>query len=132
MGKVGVVSSFVVDASGRYLGVVSFADAAQAKQRGDETIVNACVGDECPQLVVDTSVESALPIVQHEECVLPVTDGEGVLVGTLQPSSVVNAMAIEAQEATEHREKGSSALELEQSSLRKPDQAEEEGTVTTR
>jgi glycine betaine/proline transport system ATP-binding protein len=133
MGKVGVVSSFVVDAGGRYLGVVSFADAAQAKQRGDETIVNACVGDECPQLPVDTSVESALPLVQHEEGVLPVTDGEGVLVGTLQPSSVVNAMAQEAQEATEHRENASSALDLEQeqSSSSTTEQEEEDDTAAT-
>jgi glycine betaine/proline transport system ATP-binding protein len=133
MGKAGVVSSFVVDAGGRYLGVVSFAGAAEAKQRGDETIVNACVGDECPQLIVDTPVESALPIVQHEEGSLPVTDGDGVLVGTLQPSSVVNAMAQEAQEATEHRKNGSSALELERSSLRTSDQAEEdEDTASSR
>jgi glycine betaine/proline transport system ATP-binding protein len=133
MGRVGVVSAFVVDSDERYLGVVSFNSAAEAKQRGDATIVNAAVIDECPCLPVDTPVESALPMVQHEEGELPVTDGDGVLVGAVHPSSVVGAMAQEAQEAAEHRESGSSALEMEQASLRtSSDIAEEENPVTAK
>jgi glycine betaine/proline transport system ATP-binding protein len=124
MGRAGVVSAFMVDAQERYLGVVSFNAAAEAKQRGDATIVNACIGDETPCLPVDTSVESALPIVQHEEGVLPVTDGEGRLVGTVQPSSVVTAMAQEAQEQAEAR--GSSVLEMESASLRTPAEVDSE------
>lgn len=134
MSHVGAVSAFVVDARGRYLGVVSFAAAVKAKQRGDETLVNACVDNECPTLVVDTSVESALPIVQHEEGALPVTDGDGRLVGSVHASSVVNAMAQEAAEASEARESGTSALQLEQASLRTSKQQEtpEEDSVAAR
>jgi glycine betaine/proline transport system ATP-binding protein len=104
MSQKGLVSSFVVDRHGCYLGVVSFAAAAEAAVRGDETLVDACIDNECPTLVVDTPVESALPIVQHEEGALPVTDGDGRLVGTVQPSSVMDAMVQEAQEMTEARE----------------------------
>ena len=104
MNQKGLVASFVVDRNSRYLGVVSFAAAAEAAVRGDETLVNACMDNECPTLVVDTPVESALPIVQHAEGTLPVTDGDGRLVGTVQPSSVMDAMAQEALEATEARE----------------------------
>jgi glycine betaine/proline transport system ATP-binding protein len=114
MGFAGVVSAFVVDAVGRYLGVVSFASAAEASQRGDATIVGVCIADDCPTLVVDSPVESALPVVQHEEGVLPVTDGDGRLVGVVQPSTVVDAMAREAQQATEAREAGRSGIDMEQ------------------
>ena len=132
MGRVGVVSAFIVDAHDRYLGVLSFNAAAEAKQRGDATIVNACVGDECPALPVNTPVESALPLVQHEEGALPVTDDDGILVGAILPSYVMDAMAQEAQEAVDARESGSSALEMEQSSLRtSSDNAEEEKTAAS-
>ena len=74
------------------------------------------------------------PIVQHEEGALPVTDGAGRLVGSVQASSVVNAMAQEAAEASEARESGTSALELEQASLRTSKQQEtpEEDSVAAR
>ena len=131
MGRAGVVSAFMVDAHNRYLGVVSFNAAAEAKQRGDSTLVNACAGDECPTLPVNTPVESALPLVQHEKGTLPVTDGDGILVGTIQPSYVLDAMAQEAQEAADHRESGSNALDMEQSSLRtSAENAEEEEKAT--
>ncbi len=132
MARVGVVSAFVVDAEGHYVGVVSFNSAAEAKQRGDATIVNACISDEYPALAVNTPVESALPLVQHEESALAVTDSEGILVGSVQPHTVRDAMAQEAQEASDARESvGSSALEMEQSSLRTSSgNAEEEKTTT--
>lgn len=132
MGRAGVVSAFVCDARDHYLGVVTFNAAAEAKQRGDATIVNAFVGDEAPALPADTPVESALPLVQHEEGMLAVTDEDGILVGSIQPSDVVDAMAQEAQEAADYRESGSSALEMESSSLRTSADDTEETTAATK
>jgi glycine betaine/proline transport system ATP-binding protein len=133
MGSAGVVSAFMVDAEDRYVGVVSFNAAAEAKQRGESTLVNACVADETPSLPVDTSVESALPLVQHEEAALAVTDSDGILVGSVQPHSVLDALALEAQEATEARESDTNALEMESASLRITSEAteEEEKAVST-
>ena len=113
MGQAGVVSAFVCDEEDHYLGMVSFNGAAEAKQRGDATIADAITVDEYPTLPADTSVESALPVVleHHNEGALAVTDEEGVLVGTLLPSSVVGAMAQEAQDATDHREASAASLE---------------------
>ena len=113
MSEAGLVAAFVVDRQGSYLGVVSFAAAAEASQRGDATIVEATVDNECPTLICDSSVEAALPIVQHEEGALPVTDGDGRLVGVVQPSSVVHAMAQEVQEASEANEADHMAMEME-------------------
>jgi glycine betaine/proline transport system ATP-binding protein len=132
MGRNGVVSAFVCDAQDHFVGVVTFNAAAEAKQRGELTLVNACVNDETPTLPVDTSVESALPMVQHEEGALPVTDSDGILVGAVLPHSGVDAMAQEAQEATEARESGMNALEMESASLRTSSddaQQEEEKSV---
>ena len=125
MSEVGLVAAFVVGRQGRYLGVVSFAAAAEASQRGDATIVEATVDNECPTLICDSPVEAALPIVQHEEGALPVTDGDGRLVGVVQPSSVVGAMAQEVQEATEAHDNDHISMEMEAGS-----NADQEKTVT--
>ncbi|MDA1096591.1 MAG: glycine betaine/L-proline ABC transporter ATP-binding protein [Chloroflexi bacterium] len=125
MAAVGVVSAFVIDANGRYVGVVSFADAAEASKNGDKNLIGCCVVDETPALAADLSVEFALPIVQYEEGELAVVDEDGLLVGSLTPSSVVNAMAEEAAEASEARESGMSALDMEQSSLRTSTETED-------
>jgi glycine betaine/proline transport system ATP-binding protein len=112
MGQAGVISAFVCDEEDHYLGMVSFNGAAEAKRRGDTTITDAITVDEYPTLPADTSVESALPVVleQHDEGALAVTDDEGVLVGTLLPSSVVGAMVQEAQDAIDVREASAASL----------------------
>jgi NAD(P)H-dependent FMN reductase len=71
--------------------------------------------------------------VQHEEAALAVTDSDGILVGSVQPHSVVDALALEAQEATEARESDTNALEMESASLRITSEAteEEEKAVST-
>jgi glycine betaine/proline transport system ATP-binding protein len=118
MSDAGVVSAFVVDATGHYMGVAGFAAAAEANKNGDATLMACCAVDECPTLTVNLTVESALPIVQYAAGELPVLDTDGRLVGSLTPSRVFQAMVDEAAEATEIRESGTSALEMEQSSLR--------------
>jgi glycine betaine/proline transport system ATP-binding protein len=118
MADAGVVSAFVVDATGHYMGVAGFAATAEANKNGDATVVGCCVVDEYPTLTVDLTVESALPIVQYAEGELPVLDSDGRLVGSLTPSKVLQAMVDEAAEATGIRESGTSALEMEQASLR--------------
>lgn len=128
MADAGVVSAFVVDATGHYIGVAGFAGAAEANKAGDATLVGCCVTDECPTLAVDLTVESALPIVQYAEGALPVVDGEGRLVGSLMPSAVLQAMADEAAEAAEARENGMSSLEMEQASLRTSSDVEDSVT----
>jgi glycine betaine/proline transport system ATP-binding protein len=124
MGQAGVISAFVCEED-HYLGMVSFNGAAEAKRRGDTTITDAITVDEYPTLPADTSVESALPVVleQHDEGALAVTDEEGVLVGTLLPSSVVGAMVQEAQDAIDIRE--ASAVSLAASYVE--DQGEADG-----
>ena len=114
----GAVSAFVVNATGRFLGVASFADVAAANQNGEPTIIGCCTLDEHPTVTADLTVESALPLVQYAEGELPVLDSDGGLVGSLTPSRVLQAMVDEAAEATEIRESSTSALEMEQSSLR--------------
>jgi len=118
MADAGVVSAFVVDATGHYMGVAGFAATEKANKNGDATIVSCCVVDEYPTLTVDLTVESALPIVHYAEGELPVLDSDGRPVGSLTRSKVLQAMVDEAAEATGIRESGTSALEMEQASLR--------------
>ena len=131
MSNAGQVCGFVVDSTGHYLGVVSFKSAAEANQRGDSTILDCCVTDECPALAVDLPVESAMPIVRYEDGALPVIDDEGLLVGSLRPSTVMKTMDEEAREATEARENPttSSTLQMEQASIVSEDAAEREDAV---
>jgi len=99
MTRAGIVSTFAVDADGKYLGWVTFQAAAEAAQQGLETIESIIVHEDYPVLSADASVESALPIVQYREEPLPLVDADGILVGWLRPSSVMHALVREVQDA---------------------------------
>ncbi len=126
MSRAGIIASFAVDADGRYLGVVSFQAAAEANQQGLETI-ESIISSEVPVLSGDATVESALPIVQHEEGALPLVDSDGMLVGWLNASSVMHTLVQEVREATEDQPAGEQAGE-EAGDGAAPQEAAETGT----
>ncbi|MEX2598765.1 MAG: glycine betaine/L-proline ABC transporter ATP-binding protein [Dehalococcoidia bacterium] len=108
--RAGIVYSFAVDDDERLLGSVSFQAVADAKQQEAETIEDIIVTDDYPALSADASIESALPLVQYREEPLPVIDAEDKLVGWVQPSSIMHALAQEVQEATEHQAAAEQAM----------------------
>lgn len=102
MSQAAAVAGFVVDAKGVYLGVLSFPDAAAASQDGKESVSDAVTTEDCPCLSADASIEATLPLVQNEEGVLPVVDEDNKLVGVIDASQVVKALADEVEETQAH------------------------------
>ena len=89
------VSAFVVAESDRYLGELSFAEAADAQRHGDSTVETA-VNRRFPSVSAEDSVEGAIPSLSAQGNVLPVVDEEGTLVGEIHRDTLIAAVMDDA------------------------------------
>ena len=83
---------FVVDDSGKLLGVLSERRARRAIRRGEEDIVSVMSTD-VPAVTPETGFDELVPIGMAAEHAVPVVDDSGVLVGEIQRVTLAAEMA---------------------------------------
>lgn len=95
LGEMGEICGFVADEHGTYVGAVSFAKLAEAKQ-SDRADCTELLLDDVNPLAEDLSVSAALPLVRHMSGPQPVIDADGRLAGQLSPRAVIEMMERES------------------------------------
>ncbi|MCY4583865.1 MAG: glycine betaine/L-proline ABC transporter ATP-binding protein [Chloroflexi bacterium] len=95
LGEQGEVCGFVADKHNTYVGAVSFAKLAEAKQSDRSDCTEVLLDDVTP-LSEDMSVSAALPLVRHMSGPQPLIDADGRLIGQIVPRSVIEMMERES------------------------------------
>ncbi|MDE2837989.1 MAG: glycine betaine/L-proline ABC transporter ATP-binding protein [Chloroflexota bacterium] len=95
LGEMGEVCGFVADKHETYVGAVSFAKLAEAKQSDRADCTEVLLDDVTP-LSEDMSVSAALPLVRHMSGPQPLIDTDGRLIGQIAPRAVIEMMERES------------------------------------